>query len=290
MGLQVQVKPAMRVFERDELVVGRNLGEGSFKSAYRCDWNGTPVVKMLFHLQNQDDKEAEQNFVDELQVVAQLAHPNIVQFLGRCREELAFVIAYCSYGSLFDVLFRPERRSIRDRMTVAHRFKIAIGVARAINFLHRCRPPMIHRDLKGSNILLTENFDALVSDFGLTLTKHKTHGISKHKGEGTCNYMAPEMFQLRGPNITEKSDTWSFGCVLIELFANIIPWIDLQDAEIGRRVTSEDEKRIVPPEIERVQSAPVKALIRKCFRREPQNRPDFEEILDTLQAIADKRR
>jgi serine/threonine protein kinase len=57
-------------------------------------------------------------------------------------------------------------------------------------------------DLKGSNVLLTENFDAMITDFGLTLMKHHARGISQHKGEGTCNYMAPELFIVNGPLIT----------------------------------------------------------------------------------------
>ena len=75
------------------------------QTAFKCAWNGTPVVKVRFHLLNQADAEAERNFRDELAVVARLAHPNIVQFLGRCRGELAFVVAHCAHGSLFDVLF-----------------------------------------------------------------------------------------------------------------------------------------------------------------------------------------
>jgi hypothetical protein len=179
----------MRLFASDELKVGKELGAGSFKKAYRCDWNGTPVVKVAFHMENQNQKEAEKNFREELAVVARLVHPNIVQFLGRCQGELAFIIAHCANGSLFDVLFDPSKRAVKEKLTEAHRFHIALGVTRALNFLHHCVPPVLHRDLKGSNVLLTENFDAMVSDFGLTLMKLKAHGISKHKGEGTANYM-----------------------------------------------------------------------------------------------------
>ena len=110
----------MRLFAANELTVGREFGHGSFKSAYKCDWNGTPVVKVKFHLLNQNDKDAERNFRDELAVVARLAHPNIVQFLGRCRGELAFVMAHCANGSIFDVLFdnkTPARVAARKQLT-----------------------------------------------------------------------------------------------------------------------------------------------------------------------------
>jgi serine/threonine protein kinase len=150
-------------------VVGREFGKGSFKSAYKCDWNGTPVVKVKFHMLNQEDKDAQRNFRDELAVVARLAHPNIVQFLGRCKNELAFVVSFCPNGSLFDVLFdskNPARVAAKKQLTEVVRFKIALGVARAINFLHHCSPPMIHRDLKGSN---GSHFQSFVVKFNYLL-------------------------------------------------------------------------------------------------------------------------
>ncbi len=133
----------VRMFDKKELSVGKILGKGSFKTAIKCDWNGTPVVKMLFHLESQDDGAALRNFREEVGVVAKLVHPNIVQFLGMVKNEMAFVIAHMSNGSLFDVLFQPSCKAIRDQLTEAHRFKIALGVARAVNFLHKSVPPLV---------------------------------------------------------------------------------------------------------------------------------------------------
>ena len=279
----VQPLTAMHLFESSELHVGKNLGEGSFKSAFKCDWNGTPVVKMNFHLDNQDNAEANKNFREELSILAKMAHPNIVQFLGRCKNEPAFVISYCSNGSLFDLLFRPDKRSLRDKLSTQKKILIALQVARAVNFMHHSDPPMIHRDLKSSNILLTEHLDAMVTDFGLTLTKIKSAGITRHKGEGTVNYMSPETFIVNGPLISEMTDVWSYGCVLIELFGYTIPWRELNETEIGRRVTSQDA--FVPPEVERITNERVKVLILKCLRRDPAKRISFDAIISEFEKM-----
>ena len=134
-------------------------------------------------------------------------------------------------------------------------------------------------------VLLTENFDPMITDFGLTLMKEQARGISQHKGEGTCNYMAPELFIVNGPLITEATDMWSFGCVLIELFGSMIPWAAAKDDhEIGRRVTARgDEATIVPPELERVPQPAMRALIRRCMRRAPADRCTSAEALAEIE-------
>ena len=279
------VEPAtvMKLFEKKELTVGKVLGEGSFKSAFKADWNGTPVVKMVFHLDNVENAVALKNFKEELLVISKMTHPNIIQFLGRCKDEPAFVIGYCSNGSLFDLIFRADKRALRDKLSMNKKLSIAIQIARAINFMHHCSPPMLHRDLKSSNILLNDHLDALVTDFGLTLTMMKTVGISKHRGEGTVNYMSPETFIVNGPLISQATDVWSYGCVLIEIFAYAIPWRDFEELEIGKRVTSQDN--YLPPELDKVCNASIKTLIGKCLRRDPSKRISFDNIISELEKI-----
>ena len=96
---------------------------------------------------------------------------------------------------------------------------------------------------------------------------------------------APELFLVNGQAISEGTDVWAYGCVLVELFANAIPWQSLDDVAIGKRVTSRDEKQYVPPEVDRILSLPIRQLVRRCLTRDANARPSFDDILAELDRI-----
>uniref|UniRef100_A0A804R4J9 Protein kinase domain-containing protein n=1 Tax=Zea mays TaxID=4577 RepID=A0A804R4J9_MAIZE len=188
------------------------LGVGGFGCVYKAVFDGgvTAAVKRL----EGGGPECEKEFENELDLLGRIRHPNIVSLLGFCVHEGNHYIVYelMEKGSLDTQLHGASHGSA---LTWHIRMKIALDMARGLEYLHEhCSPPVIHRDLKSSNILLDSDFNAKISDFGLAVTSGNIDKGSM-KLSGTLGYVAPE-YLLDG-KLTEKSDVYAFGVVLLEL-------------------------------------------------------------------------
>ncbi|XP_042405367.1 proline-rich receptor-like protein kinase PERK9 [Zingiber officinale] len=196
------------------------LGEGGFGSVYKgCLPNGREVaVKRLKIESRQGDRE----FKAEVEIISRVHHRHLVSLVGYCisGNQRLLVYDFVPNGTLESHLHGNKRPA----MDWATRVKVAAGAARGIAYLHEdCDPKIIHRDIKSSNILLDNNFEAQVSDFGLArlaleLDAH-THVTTRVMG--TFGYLAPEY--ASSGKLTEKSDVFSFGVVLLELITGQKP-------------------------------------------------------------------
>ncbi|OWM78042.1 hypothetical protein CDL15_Pgr018611 [Punica granatum] len=246
-------------------------------------------------MRRQEDRD--RAFVNELESLSRLNHKNLVRLFGFCEDsdELILVYEYMDNGSLHDHLHRlsPDHSSL---MSWPARLMVALDAARGIEYLHvYAAPPVIHRDIKSSNILLDSNWTAKVSDFGLSLSGPDDDGshLSLHAA-GTVGYVDPEYYRLQ--HLTPKSDVYSFGVVLLELLSGyraihknengvprnvvdlVIPYI-IRD-EIHRVL----DPKVPPPtpfEIEAV--AYVGYLAADCVRLEGRDRPSSTEIVNCLE-------
>lgn len=173
------------------------------------------------------------SFAHEVEVIASVRHVNLVALRGYCTATTNFEghqrIIVCDLvknGSLHDHLFG----SIGTKLSWPVRKKIALGTARGLAYLHHgAQPSIIHRDIKGSNILLDEDFEPKVADFGLA--KFAPEGVThvSTRVAGTMGYVAPE-YALYG-QLTERSDVYSFGVVLLELLSGKKALIIKNDAQ-----------------------------------------------------------
>ncbi|XP_022739852.1 serine/threonine-protein kinase PBL27-like isoform X2 [Durio zibethinus] len=206
-----QLATATKNFRKESLI-----GQGGFGAVYKgqLESNGQVVaVKQLDKTGLQGEKE----FLVEALMLSLLRHPNLVNLIGYCAEgdQRLLVYKYMQQGSLEDHLhyLRPDQKPLdwNKRMT------IAAGAAKGLEYLHcEANPPVIYRDLKSSNILLGEDFNPKLSDFGLA--KFGPSGDKSHVSTrimGTHGYCAPEY--LTSGKLTMKSDIFSFGVVLLEL-------------------------------------------------------------------------
>ncbi|XP_031122972.1 probable serine/threonine-protein kinase PBL21 [Ipomoea triloba] len=191
------------------------LGEGGFGSVYKgvLDSQLVVAVKQL----DQEGLQGNQEFIVEVLMLSLLHHKNLVNLIGYCThgDQRLLVYAYMPNGSLENHLFGLEPG--KEPLNWYNRLKIAAGAARGLEYLHcTANPPVIYRDLKSSNILLDEEFNPRLSDFGLA--KLGPVGDNTHVSTrvmGTYGYCAPE-YAMSG-KLTLKSDIYSFGVVLLEL-------------------------------------------------------------------------
>lgn len=214
-----QLKGA-RSFTFDELKactnnfsVATNIGSGGYGMVYR----GTLPNKQLVAIKRAQLRSTQGGleFKTEIELLSRVHHKNVVGLVGFCFDEgeQMLVYEYVVNGTLKDSL--SGRSGIR--LDWMRRLKIILGAARGLQYLHDLAdPPIIHRDVKTTNILLDERLNAKVADFGLSKPlgdADRTHVTTQVKG--TMGYMDPEYYMTQ--QLTEKSDVYSFGIVMLEL-------------------------------------------------------------------------
>ncbi|KFK34767.1 hypothetical protein AALP_AA5G191000 [Arabis alpina] len=190
------------------------IGEGGFGYVYKGVLpDGRMIaVKQLSSKSSQGSRE----FVNELGLISSSQHPNLVKLYGCCveKKELILVYEYMANNSLARALFARDA-SQRIHLEWPTRKKICLGIARGLAFLHEeSSIKIVHRDIKPSNVLLDEDLNAKISDFGLAKLNEEKNSHISTRIAGTVGYMAPE-YALYG-RLTQKHDVYSFGIVALE--------------------------------------------------------------------------
>ncbi|XP_019178410.1 PREDICTED: putative serine/threonine-protein kinase-like protein CCR3 [Ipomoea nil] len=202
------------------------IGSGSFGTVYKGRLgNGCEVAIKRGEIVSRKKKfrEKENAFRSEIMLLSRLHHRHLVELVGFCHEdeERLLVYEFMSNGSLYDHLHNKANleKGSEKLNSWKTRIKLALDAARGIEYLHNYAvPPIIHRDIKSSNILLDENMTAKVSDFGLSLiTADSEDSMSSGKAVGTVGYIDPEYYVLN--ILTSKSDVYGLGVVLLELLS-----------------------------------------------------------------------
>uniref|UniRef100_A0A7S3BNL9 Protein kinase domain-containing protein n=1 Tax=Haptolina ericina TaxID=156174 RepID=A0A7S3BNL9_9EUKA len=160
-------------------------------------------------------------------------------------------------------------------------------VALGIYYLHSCRPPVLHLDLKSANVLLDSYGVAKVCDFGLARLKMDDEDGPETTSMGSPLWSAPEV--LKGGMVDEMADTFSYGMLCFEVLSRELPYKGVPAAQVVMGVaTGLLPRPELPEEICSVYPPVLADVMRRCWQEDPPSRPVFDEILDMLERLADE--
>ncbi|KAF8093415.1 hypothetical protein N665_0383s0045 [Sinapis alba] len=263
------------------------IGKGGCNEVYKgvLEDGKEVAVKIL----KSSGKEAVKDFIQEVRIISSLSHQNISPLIGICVQynELISVYNLSSRGSLEEVLQGKHVLGWEER------FQIAIGVGKALDYLHnQCSNPVIHRDVKSSNVLLSDEFEPQLSDFGLSMWGSKSCGYTIQRDVvGTFGYLAPEYFMYG--KVSHKVDVYAFGVVLLELISgrttissdsprgqeSLVMWA-IPMIEKGDAIELLDPN--ISGSLDEAQFQKTILAARCCLTRAATHRPNIREILKLL--------
>ncbi|KAJ4959474.1 hypothetical protein NE237_026585 [Protea cynaroides] len=257
-----------------KLNMGPAFAQGAFGKLYKGTYNGEDVaIKILERPGNNAEREQlmEQQFQQEVMMLATLKHPNIVRFIGACRKPMVWCIVteYAKGGSVRQFLMKRQNRSVPLKLAV----KQALDVARGMAYVHGLG--FIHRDLKSDNLLIFADKSIKIADFGVARIEVQTEGMTPETG--TYRWMAPEMIQHRP--YTQKVDVYSFGIVLWELITGMLPFQNMTAVQAAFAVVNKGVRPIVPNDCLPVLSE----IMTRCWDANPEVRPSFAEVVRMLE-------
>ena len=268
-----------------DIEYGECIGRGAFGEVYKGKWRGSLVaVKKLRVMSMRDDFI--EGFEREIALMSMLRAPNILQFLGSAFDppNVIIVMEFMPRGSLHDIL---HNRSISIEWPRV--LDMMADTAKGMTYLHRCKPPVMHRDLKSHNLLVDEYWNVKVCDFGLSTVMKDPDNIDTTMVESTDEYTAkcigtpywtaPEV--LVSLNYTLKADVYSFGIVLWECITREDAYPGMQTYEVIYSVAKEGLRPTIPQGIPH----PYVFLMKRCWDENMDVRPYFHEILQDLEEM-----
>ncbi|KAH9653605.1 protein kinase domain-containing protein [Citrus sinensis] len=269
----------------------RKIGEGGYGPVYKSYLDHTPVaIKVL----RPDAAQGRSQFQQEVEVLCNIRHPNMVLLLGACPEFGCLIYEYMANGSLEDRLFRRGGSPVLPWQI---RFRIAAEIATALLFLHQTKPePLVHRDLKPGNILLDRNYVSKISDVGLArlVPPAVADSVTQYRmtsAAGTFCYIDPE-YQQTGM-LGVKSDVYSLGILLLQIITAKPPMGLAHQVE--RSIENGTFDETLDPAVPDwpVEEALILAkLALQCAELRRKDRPDLGKVvvpkLNILRALAEE--
>ncbi|XP_065879967.1 protein STRUBBELIG-RECEPTOR FAMILY 3-like [Euphorbia lathyris] len=268
------------------------LGKGTFGSVYNAELPDGKLlaVKKLNNMATR--QQTDEEFIDLVSSISKIRHANIVELVGYSNEhgQRLLVHEFCVMGTLHDALHVDTE--IHSKLSWNARIRIALGAARALQYLHEvCQPPIVHQNFRSGNILLDDKLNACVSDCGLA---HLSSGYASELAGrllSSNGYAAPE-FELG--SYTCKSDIYSFGVVMLELLTGRKSY-DKSRSRIEQSLVQWASSRLhdidalsgmVDPSLNGAYTAKALSrfadIISRCVQAEPEFRPGMSEIVQDL--------
>eukprot|EP00252_Welwitschia_mirabilis_P025807 TRINITY_DN8212_c0_g1_i1.p1 TRINITY_DN8212_c0_g1~~TRINITY_DN8212_c0_g1_i1.p1 ORF type:complete len:514 (-),score=99.09 TRINITY_DN8212_c0_g1_i1:378-1919(-) len=279
---------ATNSFSQDNLI-----GEGTLGRVYRAEFPNGKILAVKKVDCSAVSIHADEHFLEAVSNISRLRHGNITELVGYCMEygQRLLVYEYFGNGTLHDVLHFADESG--KRLTWNSRVRIALGTARALEYLHEvCSPSVVHRNFKSANILLDDELNPHLSDCGIAaLTPSSERQVSTQM-LGSFGYSAPE-YAMSGV-YTMKSDVYSFGVVMLELLTgrkpldssrprseqSLVRWAtpQLHDIDALAKMVDQAMKGIYPAK----SLSRFADIIALCVQPEPEFRPPMSEVVQAL--------
>ncbi|PKA65827.1 Serine/threonine-protein kinase HT1 [Apostasia shenzhenica] len=258
------------------LIMGEPFAQGAFGKLYRGTYGGEEVAIKLLERPENDPERAqsmEQQFAQEVMMLASLRHPNVVRFIGACRKPMVWCIVteYAKGGSVRQFLSRRQNRSAPLNIAVRQ----ALDIARGMAYIHGLG--FIHRDLKSDNLLICADRSIKIADFGVARIEVHPEGMTPETG--TYRWMAPEMIQHRP--YTQKVDVYSFGIVLWELITRMVPFQNMTAVQAAFAVVNKGARPIIPSDCPPL----IGEIMTRCWDADPDARPPFNHVVKMLENV-----
>ncbi|KAF2431836.1 Pkinase-domain-containing protein [Tothia fuscella] len=243
--------------------LGDCLGKGAFGSVYRAIWHGSGQTVAIKQVRLGDLPSSELRVImSEIDLLKNLNHPNIVKYQGfvKSSENLYIILEYCENGSLHSIC--KNFGKFPENLVALYMSQVLQGLF----YLHE--QGIIHRDIKGANILTTKEGLVKLADFGVAIKSN----VGEHSVVGTPYWMAPEVIELSGA--TTASDIWSLGCTVIELLDGKPPYHTLPPMPALFRIVQDDH-----PPLPEGASPVVRDFLMQCFQKDPNLRVSAKKLL-----------
>ncbi|OQR96667.1 kinase [Thraustotheca clavata] len=288
----------------EEVVCGHAIGKGESGVVYKASYRGSTVVvkRLAMVLPAEPNSSSREMIAAALEVEASrmssLRHPNTVLFMGAYLNENQFCIVseYCTRGSLFDVLHEKKHAQVNgfpDPNQGTHlpwslRCRLMLGAARGLLYLHSADPPLVHGQLKSTNILIDDSWNAKLADFGTRRVAQAVSAQTKPNRSILPRWTAPELLKhgeeyvWNGPK-PQAVDIYSFGIILWELASFQLPYEDCTSfRDVRSNVLSGQRPSIKPG------ACPMKwaELMTKCWTHNASRRPSAAEIVSILEDLS----
>lgn len=276
------------------MVDGNIIGKGCSGVVYKAEMPGGEIIAVKKIMASSTALPQRNFFKTEVDTLRAIRHKNIIRLLGFCTNHQINLLLYdyMPNGSLGE--FIHEKRRMLDWDTG---YKIALGAAQGLAYLHHdCVPPILHRDIKANNILLGARLEPYLADFGLAKIVMNTLGANQTELAGSYGYIAPEYAYTL--SITDKSDVYSYGVVLLEILTGKRP----MDASLGegRHLTDwvhemrhchHDVADILDPRLRGMPDPFIQEMLQAlgiamdCVHPLPEERPTMRHVVSLLVGI-----
>ena len=263
----------------DDYELIKVIGKGTFATVFSAKNTKTNSIVAIKRFNNPLEEDKERlYFMREVEIMAKMQHPCIHRLHGFYLPDKSthltplIITDYMPQGDLFTMLLKEMKGKAPESWNATAKMKVALGIAVGMDKIHKSFG--IHRDLKPANILLDNNFEPKISDFGLSKITDGQTAMSIIAG--SPYWMAPEL--LKEDKYSNKVDVYAYGVLLYQLLTGLLPFgCSLSHSELILSILSGERPKI-PESLDDFYAT----LIRRCWDQDPEKRPSFEEITSLL--------